>query len=116
KVARRPRNWQALFDRLPVAVLSHTVVRVDGSGRVSVISRTPTSNVKYDQIQPSMTESRLRTPTRKRMCTAPQSHHAAAPVTFTRPKSATALLRPIVARLPWCRYRNGGGGCRALTP
>jgi hypothetical protein len=26
---------------------------------------------------------------------------AAAPVTFTHPKSATALPRPIVARLPW---------------
>ena len=27
------------------------------------------------------------------MCTAPHSHHARAPVSFTRPKSATALFR-----------------------
>lgn len=69
----------------------------------SVISRTPTSNVKYDHTQPRITESRLRTPSKNITCTAPHSHHAGAPVSLSRPKSATALLRPIVAKLPWCR-------------
>src|SRR5271165_645953 len=72
-------------------------------GPSSVINRTPTSNVKYDQTQPRITESRLRTPSKNITCTAPHSHHAAAPVSLSRPKSATALLRPIVAKLPWCR-------------
>src|SRR6516225_8353200 len=69
----------------------------------SVISRTPTSNVKYDHTHPRTTESRLRTPSKNIRCTAPHSHHAGAPVSVSRPKSATALLRPIVAKLPWCR-------------
>src|SRR5260370_39998650 len=66
----------------------------------SVINRTPTSNGKYDQTQPRITESRLRTPSKNITCTAPHSHHPAAPVRLSRPKSATARLRPRVAKLP----------------
>ena len=65
-----------------------------------MIKRIPRRNVKYDQSQPSMTEIRLRTPTRKATWTAPHSHHAKRPESLRRPRSAIAALRPIVATLP----------------
>src|SRR5277367_3620011 len=56
-----------------------------------------------------MMDNRLRSPTRKYTCTNPHNHQAVAPDSLMHPKSATALLRPIVARLPWWRYRNSAG-------
>src|SRR5260370_32685277 len=50
-----------------------------------VINRTPTSNVKYDQTQPKITESRMRTPSKNKPCTAPQRHHAATPTNLRLP-------------------------------
>ena len=67
---------------------------------VPVMSRMPPPKVRYDQNQLTMVEMRLRTPTKKPTCTMPHSHHAGAPQSFMNPKSATAALRPIVARLP----------------
>jgi len=85
---------------LLLETVSYQVAVVSKSALTPVIRRTLTLNVKYDQAQPSMTDKRLRIPTRNRMCAAPHSHQARAPVSFTRPNSATALLRPMVAKLP----------------
>src|SRR5688500_12300740 len=62
-----------------------------------------------------MTEMRFRKPTRNATCTAPHSHQAIAPLIRTKPKSATADLRPMVARLPKCWYRKADGSFRPDT-
>jgi hypothetical protein len=66
------------------------------------IKRVPLRKVSYAQNQSNSTEKRLRSPERKAICTAPHNHHAVAPLMRIRPKSATAALRPMVARLPRC--------------
>src|ERR1700674_1308477 len=75
-----------------------------------VISRIALRNVRYDQNQLTIVDTRFRAPTSRPMWTSPQSHHAGAPQSFTRPKSTTADFRPIVARLPRWRYAKGPGG------
>jgi len=72
-------------------------------GLEPVMSRVEARYVTYDQIQFSTTATRLRDPTRNSTWTMPQSHQAMAPRNRTKPKSATADFRPIVARLPICR-------------
>jgi hypothetical protein len=52
---------------------------------------------------------RLRTPTRKKTCTASHSHHAAAPATFTRLKSATGSPQSELLGEP--APRLGFNGC-----
>src|SRR5712671_2790015 len=66
----------------------------------SVINRTPTWYVKYEYAHSMNTTIRLRNPTRYMMWTNSHSHHASRPVNLTRPKSAIARDRPIVARSP----------------
>ena len=72
------------------------------------MSRIPPPKVKYAQNQLIIVDTRLRRPTRNPTCTSPHNHQAGAPHSLTMPKSATADLRPIVARLPKCRYSKGG--------
>ena len=75
---------------------------------VPVINRMPTPNVRYAQNQFSRVLTRLRVPTKNPTCTRPHNHQAGSPDILMNPKSATAALRPMVARLPRCRYRNSG--------
>src|SRR5262245_66426251 len=73
------------------------------------MSRVEARYVMYDQIQFRTTAARLRDPRRNSTWTMPQSHQAMAPRNRTKPKSATADFRPIVARMPICRYEKAYG-------
>src|SRR5262249_8825958 len=65
-----------------------------------VMSRAPRSKEKYATTQSRKTKNRLRIPIRNQMWTSDQIAQAGKPERLKRPKSATADLRPIVARFP----------------
>src|SRR5437879_6203677 len=69
----------------------------------SVISRAPRCHVTYAQAHSNSTRKRLRKPIKNVMWTNSQASHATSPESFTRPTTATAAARPMVAMLPLSR-------------
>ena len=71
------------------------VARDISGAELAVIKRVPLRNVRYAQNQSNITDTRLRTRTRKPMWITPHSHHAGAPHTLKKLKSAAIVLSVI---------------------
>ena len=71
------------------------VARDISGAELAVIKRVPLRNVRYAQNQSNLTDTRLRTRTRKPMWITPHSHHAGAPHTLKKLKFAAIVLSVI---------------------
>ena len=71
------------------------VARDISGAELAVIKRVPLRNVRYAQNHSNITDTRLRTQTRKPMWITPHSHHAGAPHTLKKLKSAAIVLSVI---------------------